>query len=148
MVLVNVRRENILRSNNHRWNYKIENLHTDVACCYNSNKMGLCVTFSGIKGKTFDSCTLVYTRLVTSLHSSSDSSTLVYIRLVTRPHSSRPRKNSVFGHFLRSDVRKNLCTLLIPLCKNNLSLPISYTDHYALRKKEQPLPQCFYFPIR
>ena len=46
---------------------------------------------SGIKEKMFDSSTLVYTRLVTRLHSYSDSSTLVYVRLhlsVTRLHSS------------------------------------------------------------
>ena len=29
---------------------------------------------------------------------------------------------------------KNFCTLLIPLCKNNLNLAISHTDHYTLRK--------------
>ena len=29
---------------------------------------------------------------------------------------------------------KNSCTVLIPLCKNNFNLPISHTDHYALRK--------------
>ena len=26
------------------------------------------------------------------------------------------------------------CTLLIPLCKNNLNMPIPHTNHYALRK--------------
>ena len=31
-------------------------------------------------------------------------------------------------------IHKNLCTVLIPLCKNNLNLPIFHTDHYALRK--------------
>ena len=32
-------------------------------------------------------------------------------------------------------VHQNLCTALIPLCKNNLNLPISHTDHYYdLRK--------------
>ena len=28
----------------------------------------------------------------------------------------------------------NSCMLLIPLCKNNLNLPVSHTDRYALRK--------------
>ena len=31
-------------------------------------------------------------------------------------------------------VHENSCTVLIPLCKNNLNLPISHKDHYALRK--------------
>ena len=31
-------------------------------------------------------------------------------------------------------VHKKLCTVLIPLCKNNLKLPMSHTDPYALRK--------------
>ena len=48
----------------------------------NNNKMGQCITFSGIKEKFFDSSTLVYI----FLHSSCDSSTLVYTRLVTRLH--------------------------------------------------------------
>ena len=29
---------------------------------------------------------------------------------------------------------QNLCTLLIPLCKNNLNQHISHADHYDLRK--------------
>ena len=29
---------------------------------------------------------------------------------------------------------KNLCTVLIALCKNNLTMSLSHTDHYALRK--------------
>lgn len=37
-------------------------------------------------------------------------------------------------------MRKNLCTVLIPLCKNSLNLPISHTDYYPLIKQEQPLP--------
>ena len=65
MGFANVRSDNILRSNNHRYSYKIENLYEP------------CVTFSGIKGKKYDSSTLVYIYL----HLSSDSSTLVYIRL-------------------------------------------------------------------
>ena len=40
-------------------------------------------------------------------------------------------------------VHENSCTVLIPRCKNNLNLPISHTDHYALRKQDQPLPQRF-----
>ena len=31
-------------------------------------------------------------------------------------------------------VQGNSCTLLIPLCKNNLNLLMSHTDHYDLRK--------------
>ena len=31
-------------------------------------------------------------------------------------------------------VHENSCTLLIPLCKNNLNLPIHHKDYYALRK--------------
>ena len=65
MGFTNVRSDNILRSNNHRYSYKIENLHEP------------CVTFSGIKGKNYDSSTLVYI----CVYLSSDSSTLLYIRL-------------------------------------------------------------------
>ena len=32
-------------------------------------------------------------------------------------------------------VHENSCTVLIPLCKNNLNLLISYTDHYYCFKK-------------
>ena len=43
-------------------------------------------------------------------------------------------------------VIENLCTvLLIPLCKNNLNLPISHTDHYALRKKNNHYHSVFNF---
>ena len=35
-------------------------------------------------------------------------------------------------------VHENLCMVLIPLCKNDLNLSISHTDHYALK---QALPQ-------
>ena len=45
-------------------------------------------------------------------------------------------------------VHKNSCTVLVPLCKNNLNLPISDKDHYALRKYKQQLPQRFYFPTQ
>ena len=31
-------------------------------------------------------------------------------------------------------INEILCVVLIPLCKNNLNLPIPHTDHYALRK--------------
>ena len=31
-------------------------------------------------------------------------------------------------------VHENSCMVLIPLCKNNLNLPVSNTDHYALIK--------------
>ena len=37
-------------------------------------------------------------------------------------------------HVTALRVHENSCTVLIPLCKNNLNLPISHTDHYALRK--------------
>ena len=36
-------------------------------------------------------------------------------------------------------IHKNLCTVSISPCKNNLNLPISHTDHYALRKYKQSL---------
>ena len=61
MGFTNVRSDNILRSNNHRYSYEIENLYEP------------CVIFSGIK---------VYITLVyICLHLASDSSTLIYIRL-------------------------------------------------------------------
>ena len=57
-----------------------------------NNKMGPCVTFSGIKENFFDPSKLVkwpaYTRLVTLLHSYSDPSTLVYTRLHSSSNSS------------------------------------------------------------
>ena len=31
-------------------------------------------------------------------------------------------------------INENLCTVLIPLSKNNLNLLISHTSHYALQK--------------
>ena len=31
---------------------------------------------------------------------------------------------------------ENSCTVLIPLCKNNLNMQISHIDHYALRKRK------------
>ena len=65
MGFANVRSDNILRSNNLRYNYKIENLYEP------------CVTFSGIKENNYDSSTLVYN----SLHLSSDSTTFNYTRL-------------------------------------------------------------------
>ena len=40
---------------------------------------------------------------------------------------------------------KNLCTVLVPLCENNLNLPISHTDHYTLREYKQLLPEHFKF---
>ena len=30
---------------------------------------------------------------------------------------------------------QNLCTVLIALCKNNLKLPISHKDHYAVKNE-------------
>ena len=88
-------------------NYKIENLHTDVAywCLIATAKwdhvslflesMKIFLDSSTLvyicRNSSSDSSTLVYTRLVTRLHLSSESSALVYIRLnssVTRPHSS------------------------------------------------------------
>ena len=86
----NVRSGNIVRNNNHRWNYKIENPHTDVAyCCINSRIM--CHSFWNQR-KIFlirlHWSTFVYTRLnsrlATCLHSSTfvcDSSAFVYTRL-------------------------------------------------------------------
>ena len=65
MGFANVKSDNILRSNNHRYNYKIENFYEP------------CVTFSGIKENNYDSSTFVNI----SLHLSSDSTTLVYICL-------------------------------------------------------------------
>ena len=65
MGFANVGSDNILRSNNHRYNYKIENFYEP------------CVTFSGIKENNYDSSTFVNI----SLHLSSDSTTLVYICL-------------------------------------------------------------------
>ena len=50
----------------------------------NSNKMRPCITFSGIKEKSFDSSTLFYI----CLHSSSDWSTFVYTCLLTRLSAS------------------------------------------------------------
>ena len=40
-------------------------------------------------------------------------------------------------------VHENSCTVLIPLCKNNLNLPIHHTDNCTLWKYEQPLQQLF-----
>ena len=78
MGFANVRSENTVRSSNHRLNYKIENLHTDVAyCCIiaTTTKLDHVSLFLESK-KTFlirlHSSTIVYTRLVTHLHSSSD----------------------------------------------------------------------------
>ena len=65
MGFANGRSDNILRSSNHRYNYKIENLYVR------------CITFSGIEENNYDSSTLVYI----CLHLSSDFTTLVYIRL-------------------------------------------------------------------
>ena len=51
----------------------------------NNNKMGRCITISGIKERFFDSSTVI----CICLHSSSsDSSSFVYTRLVTLLHSS------------------------------------------------------------
>ena len=36
-------------------------------------------------------------------------------------------------------VHENLCTVLIPLCKNNLNLPISHTDHYLFQENKNNL---------
>ena len=72
MGFANVRSENTVMSNNNRKNYKIENLHTDVAYC--------CIIARTRKWdhmSLFLESTLVHI----CLHSSSDSSTLVYIRL-------------------------------------------------------------------
>ena len=33
------------------------------------------------------------------------------------------------------DITENLCTILIPVCKHNLNLPISHTDQYAFKNK-------------
>ena len=65
MGFANVRSDNILRTNNHIYSYKIENLCEPY------------VTFSEIKGKNYDPSTFV----CICLHLSSNSSTLVYIRL-------------------------------------------------------------------
>ena len=84
-------------------NYKIENLHTDVAywCLIATAKWDHVSLFLESKKNFFDSSTLVYiclnsssdssTLVYTRLHLSSESSALIYIRLnssVTRPHSS------------------------------------------------------------
>ena len=71
MGFANVRSKNILRSNNHRWNYKVLNLHT-------GDSGTMCHFFW--KRKFF------WKRIC--LHSSSDSSALVCTLLVTRLHSS------------------------------------------------------------
>ena len=76
----NVRSENTVMSNDNRWNNKIGLLLHNC----NNNKMGPCITFSGIKVSIIDSYTLVYI----CLHSSSDPSTLVHTHLVTCPYSS------------------------------------------------------------
>ena len=65
MGFANVKSDNILRSNNHRYNYEIENFYEP------------CLTFSGIKENNYDSSKVVNI----SLHLSSDSTTLVYISL-------------------------------------------------------------------
>ena len=74
MGFANVRSENIVMSNNIRWNNKMESLLTWCGLllhnCSN-NKMRTCVTFSGIKVKILDSSKFVYTRLVTCPHSST-----------------------------------------------------------------------------
>ena len=80
MGFVNAGSENTLMSNNNRWNYKIENVHTDTACrCIIATTNGAMYHY-GIK-KTIlillHSSTFVYTRQVTHQHSSSDLSTLV-----------------------------------------------------------------------
>ena len=72
-----------MRTSNHRYNYKIENSHTDVAyCCIiaTTTKWDHVPLFLESK-KNFlirlHSSAFVYTHLVTCLH----SSTFVYIRL-------------------------------------------------------------------
>ena len=39
-------------------------------------------------------------------------------------------------------MHENLCMVLIENTIENYLSP-AHTDHYALRKQEQPLPQCF-----
>ena len=76
MGFANVRRKNFLRSNNHRQNYKIENLHTDVAYCYliaTRTKRGHVSLFLESKKK-----------ILSRLH----LSTFLSICLMIRPHSS------------------------------------------------------------
>ena len=87
MGFANVRSENTVMSNN---NMQLLNWKFAYQCGllvhnYNNKKTGPWATFSGIKVKIHDSCTLVYI----CLHSASDPSTLVQTRLVTSIHSSK-----------------------------------------------------------
>ena len=83
MGFANVRSGNIVRSSNHRWNYKIKNSDTDVAyCCISATttKWDQVSLFLESNKKFLihlHSSTFVCTRLLTRLH----SSTFVYIRL-------------------------------------------------------------------
>ena len=65
-------------------------------------------------------------------------------------HLSQAFTNCVHGYDHAHNVPANGITRtqtfehgIDSLCENNLNLPIFYTDHYALRKQKQPLPQHF-----
>ena len=76
MGFANMRSENIVKSNNHRLNYKIENLHTDVAYW--------CIIATTAKWDHVSLFLESKKKFLIRLHSSTfvcDSSTLVYIRL-------------------------------------------------------------------
>ena len=78
----------------HFWDLELVPIHSALNSASTKkttiwDKMGPCVTFSGIKENFFDSSTFVYTRPVTRLHLSSDSSTLIMWLVYTCLHSSR-----------------------------------------------------------
>ena len=97
---------------------------------------------------------LIFSWLISVFRGSSEQSgkviidfdlTKSYFSLATRP--SQIACMVVTMHIMCGQsmlhVRKNLCTVLIPLSKNNLNLPLLHTDHSASRKWEQLLPQHF-----
>ena len=86
MDFANARRESTLMSNNNIWNYKIENFHTDVACCckLQQQENGAMSLFFWNQGKNIwfvniglHLSTLVKWHVYTPPNSSSDLSTHV-----------------------------------------------------------------------
>ena len=102
--------------------------------------MGPGATFSGIKEKKIDSSTLVYTHLVTRLHSSTPIQSLVYIRLVTRLHSSSDSTTFVYiclvtrlhsSTFVCNSSTFVYTCLVTRLCFQNRSLKTSETPRFS-----------------
>ena len=99
--------------------------------------------------KSWDSVFLTYQQFISIIAQSNEAQKFWFQKL-NQAFTNRYKQITVNCRNLHEtskqtafSVPQNLCMVLIPLCKNNLNMLISHTDHYALRKKKTIITAVF-----